>query len=228
MKQYLYDMHVHTVETSFCGRVSGKELVHLYKAAGYDGVVITDHYYDGFFEALPPMPWNEKIDAFLDGYSAALAEGIKEGLHVLMGMEIRFTESFNDYLVYGVHRDLLIAYPELYKLGLKDFYSFAQAHGLVVFQAHPFRPGCSPADPALLHGAEVYNGNSRHDSSNKSAIEFAQRHHLKEIAGSDFHQVEDVAAAGIFLPYQPEDSVDLSSWLRNESCWELKTMALQQ
>ena len=44
MNYHKYDTHVHTSETSICGKVDAKTLVRLYKKAGYTGVVITDHY----------------------------------------------------------------------------------------------------------------------------------------------------------------------------------------
>ena len=44
MAKYFYDTHVHTDESSACGKVPGRQAARLYKAAGYQGIVITDHY----------------------------------------------------------------------------------------------------------------------------------------------------------------------------------------
>ena len=44
-KQFKLDIHVHTSETSSCGQVSAQEAVRLYEQAGYDGIIITDHYH---------------------------------------------------------------------------------------------------------------------------------------------------------------------------------------
>ena len=43
----LLDTHVHTCQVSPCGKVPAKEMIELYKEAGYGGVIITDHYYKG-------------------------------------------------------------------------------------------------------------------------------------------------------------------------------------
>ena len=99
----------------------------MYKAAGYDGIVVTDHYHRGYFEKnfysrqAKQATWSEKIDKYLSGYKGALEAGKRLGLTVLLGMEIRFDGSSNDYLVYGVDEAFLRENPELYSLGLSNF-----------------------------------------------------------------------------------------------------------
>ena len=41
---YRYDLHVHTAEGSKCGHSSGAEMADFYKAKGYAGIVVTDHF----------------------------------------------------------------------------------------------------------------------------------------------------------------------------------------
>lgn len=53
--EYRYDLHVHTSEVSACGSIPAKEVVRLYHQAGYDGLVITDHYADYFFQKMPNL-----------------------------------------------------------------------------------------------------------------------------------------------------------------------------
>ena len=48
------DLHVHTSEISGCAHVTGEETVRLYAEAGYDAIVITNHfvsYYQRGFES---------------------------------------------------------------------------------------------------------------------------------------------------------------------------------
>lgn len=196
---YLLDTHVHTDEVSRCGKVPARKLVNLYKEAGYDGIVITDHYYQGFFETMSGWDWSRKSDAFLAGYREALEEGGKIGLDVFLGAELRFTEHENDYLVYGIDREFLLNHPCLYDLGLKRFRELIRNRDILLYQAHPFRVGMVPAPPPLLDGVEVFNGNPRHDSQNSHARQFALENGLKMLSGSDFHQVEDLAGGGIVL-----------------------------
>lgn len=196
---YKYDTHVHTAETSPCGRVRAAKMIRLYKEAGYDGVVITDHYYSGFFNRLIFLSWKKKVDVYLSGYKAAVREGGKLGLDVILGMEIRFDGDPNDYLVYGMDEQFLKENRELYKLGLEKFRSLASGKNLMLIQAHPFRPNMIPADPGLIDGVEIYNGNPRHDSCNHLALAYARKNNLLMTSGSDFHQPQDLARGGIVV-----------------------------
>jgi predicted metal-dependent phosphoesterase TrpH len=216
-----FDTHVHTSETSPCGIVDGKALVSLYKEAGYDGIVITDHYFNGFFESIDEKNWEEKVDMYLRGYMAARTEGEKVGLRVILGMEIRFKESYNDYLVYGIDEAFLIENKELYKLGLFKFKELIKDKGILIYQAHPYRIGMKTSDPLIIDGVEVYNGNMRHHSFNEKALLFAENNNLKMISGSDFHQVEDLARGGIVLGEQVMNSKELVKLLSEDKIIEI-------
>ena len=76
-KQFKLDIHVHTSETSSCGQVSAQEAVRLYEQAGYDGIIITDHYHREYFNSLGNLTWNDKIDCYLKGYRSS--KGKNEG-----------------------------------------------------------------------------------------------------------------------------------------------------
>lgn len=217
MTRFKFDTHIHTSETSPCGVISGAELIHLYKDSGYQGLVITDHYRSDIFRSFHYHSWEDKIEAYLKGYRAAYKEGKKLGLRVLLGIEISFEESLNDYLVYGIDEDFLLNNKELYKLGLKKFKQLAKDNGILVYQAHPFRPYITPADPNYLDGVEIFNGNRRHDSHNASAYAFAKDNNLKMLSGSDFHQEEDLASGGIILSELPKDSKEFLQILKDNS-----------
>ncbi len=196
---FKYETHLHTDETSPCGRVPAVEAVRIYKEAGYTGIVVTDHYTRGFFEKQLFKSWETKIDQYLKGFRKASEEGAKLGLDVHLGMEIQFDENSNDYLVYGFDERFLNTDKKLYKLGLEDFRKLTAGSGIVIVQAHPFRPHMIPAEPSLIDGVEIYNGNPRHDSSNHLAFEYARENGLKMLSGSDFHQVQDAARGGIVV-----------------------------
>jgi len=55
------------------------------------------------------------------GYDEAKKAGDICGVTVLLGMEIAFADSPNDYLVYGVTEELLLRYPELYRHDPQSF-----------------------------------------------------------------------------------------------------------
>lgn len=211
---YKYDVHVHTMETSPCGKVRAAEVVKLYKKMGYDGIVITDHYSDRFFLSVAGQKWETKMEKFLKGYREALRAGSEIGLNVLLGMEINFRWSLNDYLVYGIDEDFLLENPFLHKKGLKSFRRIIDKYGYLVYQAHPFRIGMTRADSGLLDGVEVFNGNPRHNSKNESAEKFALENRLRMISGSDFHMLEDAGSGGMIFAENPENNAKLLEILR--------------
>jgi len=217
MGQYRYDTHVHTSEVSQCGKVNAATVVELYKEAGYYGIVITDHYKKEYFDSLGNIPWEEKIDMYLSGYNIARSKGEKIGLKVILGMELKFKFSCNEYLVYGIDEALLKENPELYEMGLSRFSRFAASHNLLIYQAHPYRTGMKTAKPEFLTGVEVFNGNPRHNSRNQKSFAYAKRHDLRMISGSDFHQLPDLARGGIEIPEEASNSIEFVKILKNNS-----------
>ncbi|MHC1696099.1 MAG: PHP domain-containing protein [Eubacteriales bacterium] len=211
---YKYDLHVHT-HTSPCGSVSGADMVRLFAAAGYSGIMITDHYAGYFFDRHSSLPWEEQVEIYLKGYSSAYEEGQRLGLTVFMGMEWRPDDGEgNEYLVVGIDKLLLLEHPRLYRLSLSEFRRFADEHGLLIYQAHPFRY-ISEQCPDWLDGVEAVNACTASER-NAIAVDFALQHNLAYIAGSDCHHVHNAAVSGIYLSEQPSYAHELADALRRE------------
>lgn len=220
MKPFRIDLHVHTREASPCGHVKGRLVADLYKKAGYDGIVITDHYSKDFFRKLPKdLTWAEKIDHFLRGYHNAREKGGEIGLTVLLGIELKFIDSPQDFLIYGLDEAFLKKYPKLYEMGIEKFRKFSRQlspqEEILIYQAHPFRSGSTPVLPELIDGVEVYNGHPRQNSNNHLALAYARQNKLKMISGSDFHLPPDLARGGVILPTAVKDNQDLIRILKN-------------
>lgn len=167
-------------------------------------MVITDHYYEGFFSG--PGAWRDMAKRFLSGYHEAYDEASRLDFDVILGCEMRFTDHANDYLVYGITEDFIMEHPMLHRMTPARFKLLAAESGLVIYQAHPYRNGMSRAKPDHIDGVEVHNGNARHDSRNDRAKAFAAKHRLRELSGSDFHRHEDIARGGIVLRERVSDS----------------------
>lgn len=208
MSEFLLETHCHTSETSRCGKVSANQLVELYIQSGYAGIVITDHM-NSAFHGIENETWEDKINSYLTGYRAAKMSA-KGRIDILLGMELTFENSSNDFLIYGLTEELIYKYnnenTNFRAMGIKNFSDFAKKSGLIMFQAHPFRNGMTVVKPVYLEGIEVYNGNPRHDSRNDIAKLWAKKFGLKTIGGSDFHQVEDLARGGIITDYRISDN----------------------
>ncbi len=210
---YRFDMHIHTSESSGCGEVSAKDVVERYINLGYDGICITDHmnvHNAKKFGSTYP----EQAEAFLRGYRAA-KEAAGNRLKVILGMEIRFLDYDNDYLVFGFDEDFIFGRDLTKFEELEQFRPFADENGLVIYQAHPFRDNMSIVDTSLLDGIEVYNGHGGHDSRNDMAYAWAKRNGKRMSSASDFHRETGMEPGGILLDGMPEDSKEFARMLIN-------------
>lgn len=214
---YKIETHLHTLYSSSCAIISAQEIVDGYLAAGYDGVIVTDHYNRDTFRMLGTgtAAEHDKVEAFLTGYRKVREEGEKRGLKVYRGAEVRFDGSWNDYLLYGFSDELLSDPEGVFTMGVERFYALCRAEGALLVHAHPFRNGGEPTTPKALDGAEVYNINCYHDNRNELAMRFACENGLLKTAGSDCHGVEQVGTAGILTERLPRDERELVALLRS-------------
>lgn len=214
MDGFLYETHCHTREVSRCSKISAKDIVKAYIKAGYDGVVITDHFAIETFLAKKNIRTSEIADYYLKGYKAAL-KAARGRINVILGMEITFYENKNDYLVYGVTEDFINEYPNIMDMGIEKFSELAHKNGMVIFQAHPFREHMSITNPDLLDGYEVYNGNRKHYSNNSIASAWAKNFSKKALSGSDCHKKEDFCRGGIIIEQKAANSVEFADAIMN-------------
>jgi hypothetical protein len=167
--------------------MSARDLVTKYKALGYGGFVTADHMKAEDLRWFAPLPWRKKAERWLRGYRSAKAAA-GDSFTVLLGMEIRFLDSKNDYLLFGIDEDFVLDNPNLHRYpNLKFFRPLAEKYDVLIVQAHPFRVGMTISDRKLLDGAEVLNGGPDHENNNEAAQHWAQLHGLIPTAGSDYH-----------------------------------------
>lgn len=139
MEEFVIETHAHTSETSSCAVIEAAEVVRLYHSAGYQGLMITDHYHRYFFESIHLDSWEAQVDRFLTGYRIAKREGQRYGMEILLGIEYRNVETDNDFLVIGITEQFLYEHPYLYKLPLEEAIDLFHENGMLVIQAHPVR-----------------------------------------------------------------------------------------
>ncbi len=208
------DLHVHTSEISACGVMSAEETVRRYSEAGYDMVVITNHFADynkKRFEAAGI----DFVERYMEGYELARAAGEKYGVLVLCGYELRFNRNENDYLVYNMTPEDAKDCDRIFAMGPREFSQFAKERDILFYQAHPFRNNMTLVHPQYLFGIEVKNANPRHDSRNDIAMAWAEKFSLNKISGSDCHQAEDVACGGIITDRTVKNMADLTALLKD-------------
>ncbi len=215
---YKYELHSHTSECDLVAKLSGAELVREYKQAGYDGIVITDHYFDLFFEwfekELCGRTHEEQVRRYLKGYYSAKAEGKKLGFTVLSGTEVRLHDSINDYLVYGLDEEFFYKAPRLNEIkSLEELLALFPDYACVV-HAHPFRNGMTVRNPENLFGIEAYNAGTD-KFRNELAHIYAEHYGVKKTSGSDIHNINRLAKGGIETDRRIITNRDLVEVLRN-------------
>ncbi len=216
---YKIETHLHTLYSSSCGQLTAEEIVEGYLAAGYSGLILTDHYNrDTFCHLGMDTKGNgDKLAAFLTGYRRLLEEGARRGLKIYRGAEVRFDGSWNDYLLYGYSDELLTDPEAVFTMGVEAFYERVRADGALLIHAHPYRNGGIPTTAAALDGVEVLNRNHHHDNRNDLALAFAQKHGLLETSGSDCHETAHIGNGGILVEKMPENDRELVALLRSRN-----------
>lgn len=210
----LFEIHCHTNEVSACGWVDAKSVTRMHKDAGFEGICITDHYHEEFFIRNKQLNYKDIVKKYFSGFHSAYDEGERIGLKVFPGMEIKFTENYNDYLVYGITEDMVYDNPYMFKMGIENFSDFARKNDMLIFQAHPFRDNLVRANPVFIDGVEAINGNLRHDSRNHLSNQFAEDNNLIKIGGSDFHRECDINLIAMDFTIEILENADLVKAIR--------------
>ena len=188
---YLYETHMHTCQGSACGASTGAEHARAYKALGYTGIIVTDHFFRGNTAVPRDLPWEQRINMFCKGYEDAYAEGQRIGLDVFFGLEQNFNG--DEYLVYGLTKEWLLAHPEMEHWTRQQQFDEVTRLGGCVIQAHPFRDrGYIPAirlGKQFCHGIEIANvGNNPYNDA--AALRYGKEFNLVMTSGSDNHNAE--------------------------------------
>lgn len=210
---YKYETHLHTSEASLCGANTGAELVRFYKELGYQGLVVTDHFFNGNTAIDRSLPWEEKVAQYCLGYENAKEEGDKIGLDVFFGVEWAFHG--DEFLLYGVSKEWLLAHPDMLDWSHKQLFEEINKIGGLMIQAHPFRDrgyiGIIHLYPELAHGIEVTNtGNMPVDD--RLADIYAKYWDLPVTSGSDTHRV-GLPGRGIRGVISENRWTDISSYI---------------
>jgi histidinol phosphatase-like PHP family hydrolase len=187
---YLYETHLHTNVASACAKSAGADYISFYKELGYDGIIVTDHFFNGNCSIPRKLPWDERVNLFCRGYEQAKEEGDRQGLKVFFAWEARFNG--DEYLVYGLNKAWLLEHPEMMEWDHITHYNKIHEYGGVVVQAHPFRERGYLSEiyvhPYQCDAFEVANAGNPFEQ-NRMAYRYALEHNITMLAGSDIHLV---------------------------------------
>lgn len=205
---YKYETHLHTSPVSACAHWTVKEALKFYKALGYDGVFITNHFIDGNIRIDKSKPYAEKIQFYFSDYEKGVKLGEKIGIKVFCGVEQSYHGT--DFLIYGLDKEWFLTHPEIENMRKSEELAYYMKSGALVIQAHPYREA-SYIDhirlfPRSVHGVEIINA-ERTDFENKMAGIYAENYGLLKFAGSDNHNgkvQKRLAGLGFSAPISDE------------------------
>ncbi len=183
---HLYETHLHTSPVSRCAKASVQETIEFYKAQGYAGIFITNHYIGAHREEFPT--YESRMQFLFSDYEQAVKIGKDIGLAVFFGVEMFYKGA--DFLVYGLDKWWWLSHPEIEQMDIRDRLTFLADNGALIIHAHPYREDFYidyiRLFPRHVHGVEIYNAN-RKPLENEMAALFAEKYGLLPLAGSDNH-----------------------------------------
>lgn len=220
---FVYELHMHTAETSRCGQSPAKDMVAAYARKGFSGIVVTDHFVNGNSYANDPETWKEKMDVYLRGYKAAKEAGDAIGLKVYFGVEYtHLGGNGEDYLLLGLKPEHL--YNELEncdKWSIEYLCTVVHALGGIVIRAHPYREAGYIAHAGIerpgldIDAIEIFNAGNRTESFNQKALNMALQENKPWTAGSDSHHVSTAGLAFVGFDQNPRDYAELCRMIRD-------------
>ena len=199
---YKYETHMHTAEGSACASSTGAEMARAHKEAGYTGIFVTDHFFNGNTTVPRELPWGSRIERFCPGYEHAREEGKKIGLQVFFGFEYAYHGA--EFLVYNLDKQWLLDHENIDVVSPR--LALAQMHqgGAIIIQAHPFRErdyiDHIQLFPRDIDGVEAVNAAHMGEEGkrmNARAFAYAEMFDLPVTAGSDSHSVGRMFGGGI-------------------------------
>lgn len=217
LEEYKYrtELHAHTSPISPCSQISPQEMARTYYEKGFNAIVITNHF---FAELTQGYTKEEFLNRYIGNFEETQKEAKKYNLSVILGAELRFNENNNDYLIYGVDKDILSACYDYFDKGLEAFRREVELPESVFIQAHPFRNGIEMCNPDLLDGMENFNMHPGHNSRIGIAVRYAKENGIKiATAGSDFHHPDrgHEAVCALRTKVLPKDGFSLAQILKS-------------
>ena len=210
--KYRTELHAHSRPVSKCGKFSPEEVVEIYSAENCQTLTLTNHLTP---KHMQDRTADELAKFYVDDYYKAKEAAKKYGMNLAFGVEIRFINTVNDYLVYGVCPEDVKHIIEYLNTDIKTFYRDFKNDKNVILHAHPFRPDMEPTPLGSVDGIETFNTHPGHNSQIGVATRFAKQHGFIVSGGSDFHEEGRQATCLMRTKSPIVDSYDIAAALKS-------------
>ncbi len=209
---YRYETHLHTSESSRCASSSGAEMARACAQAGYHGIIVTDHFFNGHCAVPVEVPWPERVDAFCAGYRSARRVGEQLGISVFFGWEYNYQGT--EFLTYGLGEEFLLDNPDLLDWDVTTYLDRARTAGAMISQAHPYRRrpniDCIRIFDHHVDALEVVNAHLDERYNHLAQVFVETCNHLAFTGGSDHHDTTCTKKSGMVFPYRLDSIADFN------------------
>ena len=207
---FKYETHVHSLPASACAYREPEEVVERYAAAGYSGMFLTDHFFNGNCAIPEELPWTMRVQFLCNGFHRAKRRGDKIGFNVFFGYE--YNSNGAEFLVLNSCEQFLYDNPDMPDWGLRKFLRRARGAGAFVVHAHPCRDlpwikNPRSRFPRQVDAVEVFNA-AQKPEWNPPAAEYARQCRLPAFSGSDNHDPRNLQGGGVALRKNPATAAE--------------------
>ena len=213
---YRYETHLHTCQGSACASATGAEMARVHLDAGYTGIFITDHFFNGNTSVAQNLPWKQRVELFCRGYEDAREEGERIGLQVFFGFEYNYHGA--EFLVYNLDKQWLLQHEDIHLVSPRRALAMMRRDGGFVVQAHPFRErdyiDHFQLFPRDIDAVEAINA-ANAPGENERAFQFAKMFDLPVTSGSDSHHTHLLYGGGVETPEKMETPRDYLRWMQS-------------
>lgn len=207
--KYRFELHAHSNPVSSCSELPCCELAQNLIDDGFDGVALTNHLMSS------KLSNKEYAEVYLKDYYD-LKEYAGDKLNVCLGVEIRFVENHNDYLVYGVDENDIEKFISYFHKGIDVFYKEMKNEKNIILQAHPFRDGMVLSNSKSVDGIEVFNFHAGHNSRIPMAAKYTHDNKMLISGGVDFHHPWQRGHLAMRCKALPKDSYDIAELIKSQ------------
>ncbi|MBQ3069653.1 MAG: hypothetical protein IJD01_06885 [Clostridia bacterium] len=216
---YKYEFHAHCAECSKCASSPAVDMVRALHAAGYAGMVFTDHCCCGYSAVPTEWTWEKRVTHYYNAYLGAKEVGDALDFDVHFGWE-HYVGRGKEILTYGIDLDFLLMHPDIPDMTVEEYCEAVRAYGGYTAQAHPYRrrPDIDELWHPFIHavdGIEVYNA-ANGPCHNAKAMLLAVAHpELGRLSGADTHHTKDsVGRAGLIFSHRLRTAKELVDALK--------------
>ncbi len=216
----LIDLHAHTKGISWCCKEEAEEIIKTAVSCGYDGLAISNHYADFYYN-------DENYDDWIEKYIAewSLCEELGKKYNIKIFKAIEVTMCYDDrvhILIYGADDEFLRKHPKLCRNSLSELFTICNENDCALIQAHPFRNGSTIQDVNFLHGLEINCHPAYLESRADEILRKAEENGLAVTVGCDYHADSYRPCGGTYIPNEIKADKELASYILTSKEFELK------